>query len=263
MTQTRSRLNFGLTLLAGLCLAPAVPAVEPAAAAAPAGAKVPGGDPVPYALGVFLGRPLDSFDLSETEFKAVLAGLTDSYHHRAAVDPQRYGPQLQSLERTRMAAALERTQQEGQAYLAKAAASPGATKTDSGLVYRSLTAGNGASPASTDEVQVRYIGRRVDGTVFDRSPGTEGVSFALNGVIPCWTQAVTLMRVGGKARVVCPPELAYGDRGAPPMIRPASTLDFEIELLGITPAAAPAAMGPAATPTSPAEAPPPDAAPHD
>jgi len=107
-------------------------------------------------------------------------------------------------------------------------------KTAAGFVYQEVVPGKGAAPAATDTVKVHYKGTLTDGTVFDSSidRGQPAV-FPLNQVIPCWSQGVAMMKVGGKARLVCPPELAYGDRGAPPKIKPGSTLVFEVELLDI------------------------------
>jgi FKBP-type peptidyl-prolyl cis-trans isomerase FkpA len=124
----------------------------------------------------------------------------------------------------------------GQAFLAKAAAEPGAVKTPSGLVYRDLTVGTGRSPAPTDNVKVQYRGTLIDGTEFDSSyKRNEPAEFPLNRVIPCWTEGVQRMKVGGKARLVCPSAIAYGEAGSPPVIPPGATLVFEIELLGIGP----------------------------
>lgn len=118
-------------------------------------------------------------------------------------------------------------------YLATAARADGAVRTDTGLVYARLTPGNGASPAATDTVRVHYHGTLPDGRVFDSSVDRgQPASFALDRVIPCWTEGVQRMRVGEKARLVCPAALAYGDRGAGP-IPPGSPLAFEVELLGI------------------------------
>jgi len=116
------------------------------------------------------------------------------------------------------------------AYLEKAAAEPGAIRTPSGLIYRELRAGTGTSPIATDTVKVNYKGTLVDGKKFDSS---DGVKFPLNGVIPCWTEGVQKMKVGGKAELVCPASIAYGERGQPPDIPGGATLIFEIELLGI------------------------------
>src|SRR5579872_2320574 len=120
------------------------------------------------------------------------------------------------------------------AYLEKAAAEPGAIKTPSGLVYRELRAGTGPSPKATDTVKVHYRGTLVDGTEFDSSyKRNEPTQFPLNRVIPCWTEGVQKMKVGGKSQLVCPSRLAYGDEGSPPVIPGRATLIFEIELLGI------------------------------
>ena len=121
------------------------------------------------------------------------------------------------------------------AYLEKAAAEPGAQKTASGLVYRDVTAGSGASPKATDTVKVHYRGTLINGKEFDSSyTRNEPAEFPLNRVIPCWTEGVQKMKVGGKARLVCPSSIAYGEGGAPPDIPGGATLVFEIELLGIS-----------------------------
>lgn len=120
------------------------------------------------------------------------------------------------------------------AYLEKAAAVPGAIRTSSGLVYRELKAGTGASPKATDVVKVHYRGTLVDGAEFDSSyKRNEPTTFPLNQVIPCWTEGVQKMKIGGKSQLVCPSSIAYGDRGAPPDIPGGATLIFEIELLEI------------------------------
>ena len=120
------------------------------------------------------------------------------------------------------------------AYLEKAAAEPGAQKTASGLVYRDITAGSGASPKATDTVKVHYRGTLTNGKEFDSSYGHAPAEFPLNRVIRCWTEGVQMMKVGGKARLVCPASIAYGESGAPPDIPGGATLIFEIELLGIS-----------------------------
>lgn len=121
-----------------------------------------------------------------------------------------------------------------QAYLDKVAGAPGATRTASGLVYRELQPGTGASPKATDTVKVHYRGTLINGTEFDSSyKRNEPASFPLNQVIPCWTEGVQKMKVGGKSQLVCPASIGYGERGAPPDIPGGATLVFEIELLGI------------------------------
>lgn len=120
------------------------------------------------------------------------------------------------------------------AFLDKAAAEPGAVKTSSGLVYRELKPGSGPSPTANDVVTVNYRGTLTDGTEFDSSyKRNEPAQFPLNRVIPCWTEGVQKMKVGGKSQLVCPSAIAYGERGSPPVIPPGATLVFEIELLKI------------------------------
>lgn len=120
------------------------------------------------------------------------------------------------------------------AYLEKAAAEPGAIKTASGLIYTDLKAGTGSSPRATQTVKVNYRGTLINGTEFDSSyKRNMPAEFPLNRVIPCWTEGVQRMKVGGKARLVCPSSIAYGDRGSPPVIPGGATLIFEVELLSI------------------------------
>ncbi|WP_373305458.1 FKBP-type peptidyl-prolyl cis-trans isomerase [Pseudorhodoferax aquiterrae] len=118
--------------------------------------------------------------------------------------------------------------------LEAAAKEPGAQTTASGLVYRSLQDGNGASPGASDKVKVHYRGTFLDGKEFDSSYKRNApIEFPLNGVIPCWTEGVQKMKVGGKAKLTCPAAIAYGSRGAGGVIPPNATLQFEVELLGI------------------------------
>ena len=120
------------------------------------------------------------------------------------------------------------------AVAAAAAKEAGAVVTASGLVYRSLKDGNGASPKASDKVKVHYRGTFPDGKEFDSSyKRGEPIEFALNGVIPCWTEGVQRMKVGGKAKLTCPSAIAYGERGAGGVIPPNATLLFEVELLAI------------------------------
>jgi len=115
-----------------------------------------------------------------------------------------------------------------------AAKEPGAKVTASGLVFRSLQDGQGASPVATDKVKVHYRGTFPDGKEFDSSfKRNQPIDFPLNAVIPCWTEGVQLMKVGGKAKLTCPPAIAYGARGAGGVIPPNATLQFEVELIAI------------------------------
>ena len=119
------------------------------------------------------------------------------------------------------------------------------------MVYVPTVQGSGAQPGPTDRVKVQYVGKLVDGSEFDSSyKHGQPATFPLGGIIPCWKEALQLMKVGGKARVICPSDIAYGDRGRPPVIPPGATLDFQIELLDVTPAppSSPAMALPSAPP---------------
>jgi FKBP-type peptidyl-prolyl cis-trans isomerase FkpA len=119
-------------------------------------------------------------------------------------------------------------------FVQAAAKEPGAKVTASGLVFRSLQDGQGISPMATDKVRVHYRGTFPDGKEFDSSyKRNQTIEFPLNGVIPCWTEGVQLMKVGGKAKLTCPPAIAYGSRGAGGVIPPNATLQFEVELVAV------------------------------
>lgn len=116
----------------------------------------------------------------------------------------------------------------------QAAKEPGAKVTASGLVFRSLQEGQGASPMASDKVKVHYRGTLPDGKEFDSSyKRNQPIDFPLSAVIPCWTEGVQLMKVGSKAKLTCPPAIAYGSRGAGGVIPPNATLQFEVELIAI------------------------------
>jgi FKBP-type peptidyl-prolyl cis-trans isomerase FkpA len=194
-----------------------------------------------YALGVAMSQNLASLSLTDAEIELVKAGLADGGKGKtpAGYDPQPHFAKLQEMQTTRQAAA-------GKAVLDKAAAEKGAKRTASGLVITTLKEGTGATPKATDTVKVHYRGTLPNGKVFDSSiERGEPATFALNEVIKCWTEGVQLMKVGGKAKFVCPSDIAYGERGAPNGgIPPGATLIFEVELLGIEkPAAAPEKKG--------------------
>lgn len=188
-----------------------------------------------YALGLVLSQNLASFNLTEAELEMVQAGLSDGILNKPRkVALETYGPKLKELQASRASAAAAVEKKAGQAFLAKAAAEKGATRTPSGLVITTIKPGTGPSPTASDKVKVHYQGTLPDGTVFDSSVQRgEPITFPLNGVIKCWTEGVSMMKVGGKSRLVCPSELAYGDRGAGGRIKPGATLVFEVELLEI------------------------------
>jgi len=145
-----------------------------------------------------------------------------------------WGPKIEAMAHARATQVTEREKGASAAYLVKAAGAPGAVKTASGLIYHEDRAGTGAAPKESDTVKVNYRGTLVNGTEFDSSyKRNEPAEFPLNGVIKCWTEGVQKMKVGGKATLVCPSDLAYGDQGRP-TIPGGATLIFEVELLSIS-----------------------------
>jgi len=187
-----------------------------------------------YAVGVAIQKSLEPFNLTPAEVELVVAGVRDAAAGKAEVKLEEKQQAIQKLVMDRRAAQGAVMAKAGEGYLEKAAKETGAVKTASGLVFIPIKEGTGASPTLTSTVKVNYEGKLVDGKVFDASAKHGGpATFPLNGVIPCWTEGVQKLKVGGKARLVCPPALAYGDRGAGGEIPPGATLDFEVELLEI------------------------------
>jgi FKBP-type peptidyl-prolyl cis-trans isomerase FkpA len=233
-------------LLAQAPPAPKPPATPPAAPKTAAAAPKPATSTKPttdeekevYALGLSIYRSLGQFDLSPAEIELVKQALTDAAENKPAVDLTAWGPKLDTFASARTSRVASREKAASTAYLTKAAAEPGAVKTDSGLIYREMRPGTGVSPKATDTVKVNYRGTLTSGAEFDSSyKRNMPAEFPLNGVIKCWTEGVQKMRVGGKAELVCPSDLAYGDQGRP-SIPGGATLIFEVELLEVSGAGA-------------------------
>jgi FKBP-type peptidyl-prolyl cis-trans isomerase FkpA len=188
-----------------------------------------------YALGVSMAQQLQRFALSPAEVDVLVAGVRDELGTgEPKVDLQAYAPKIGALAQARQAVAAAGEKKASEAYLEKAAAEPGAKKTASGLVITEITPGTGPAPKDTDKVKVHYRGTLVDGTEFDSShKRNQPATFPLKGVIKCWTEGLQLMKVGGKSKLVCPSDIAYGDAGRPPTIKGGATLVFEVELLEI------------------------------
>ncbi len=260
------RIVMTATALAAITFTPCAVAGEdaaPQAAATPAAPSAPA-DPAEekktlYALGAALARNITAFEFTEEELKGIQAGFADGVLNRElAVQLEEYGPRIDPYLQARIARLTETEKMAGAAFRDEKAKLPGAETTATGVVYRELAAGTGASPAADDTVKINYTGTLRDGMKFDSSfdgPDPGPVSFSLKGVIPCFSEGVQKMKVGGKSELVCPPEAAYGDRGSAPLIKPGSTLVFEVELVEIVPKADPA--GEAAPPA--ADTPAPDA----
>lgn len=188
-----------------------------------------------YALGVALSRSVGQFSLTAAEAEILKLGIIDGVLNKdKKVNVEEFQPKIQQLAQSRMQKQAEVEKKNAQGYLEKAAKEKGAKKTESGLIIQEIKAGSGESPAAADKVKVHYHGTLIDGTVFDSSVERgQPATFPLNGVIKCWTEGVQLMKVGGKSKLICPSDIAYGDRGSPPKIKPGSTLIFEVELLEV------------------------------
>lgn len=195
-------------------------------------------DSASYALGMSLGSSLEPAK-DHVELDVVIQGLRDQVGGQPAMtesDARRIvralATRVQEAETQRQAGQSEANMQEGAQYREENAKRPGVETTASGLQYEVLAEGNGPKPVDTSRVTVHYRGTLIDGTEFDSSIGGDPVTFALNRVIPGWTEGVQLMSIGAKYRFVIPPELCYGERGSPPDIGPNATLVFEVELIG-------------------------------
>jgi FKBP-type peptidyl-prolyl cis-trans isomerase FkpA len=182
-----------------------------------------------YSVGYQFAKSNGLFGLSPGELEALTRGIRDaSTSAQPAVDTDVYVRKVQDLTRSRQAKVNEQ-------FLARAAQEKGAQKLPSGVIYKELQAGTGPSPKATDTVAVHYRGTLITGEEFDSSYRRNQVAeFPLNGVIRCWTEGVQKMKVGGKAKLVCPAATAYGDRVRPgSKIPPNSVLQFEVELVNI------------------------------
>ena len=188
-----------------------------------------------YALGVAISQSLNDFALSESELEIVKSGISDGVLKKTIkVDMQIYRPKIQQLAQARASVVADKEKKASAGFLAKAAAEPGAKKTASGAIVTTIKQGKGPSPKASDTVKVHYQGTLLDGTVFDSSVQRgQPATFPLSNVIKCWTEGVQEIKVGGKSRLVCPADIAYGDRGSPPAIKPGATLVFEVELIEI------------------------------
>jgi FKBP-type peptidyl-prolyl cis-trans isomerase FkpA/FKBP-type peptidyl-prolyl cis-trans isomerase FklB len=188
-----------------------------------------------YAMGLAISQSISSFTLSESELEIVEAGITDGVFKRPPkVDLQTFGPKIQLLQQARAAVLAEPEKKAGAAFLAKIAAEPGVKKTESGAILKTIKEGNGAIPKISDMVKVHYQGTLIDGTVFESSSKQgELAMLRVNEMSKCWAEGIQQIKVGGKSKLVCPSNLAYRDKGLPPLIKPGATLVFDIELLEI------------------------------
>ena len=188
-----------------------------------------------YALGQLESRRLSNFDMSKKELQVWFQGVLDGVEGKAdEVDMQEFSKEISKLSDERAKRLSSSEKESSKVYIEKMKKEDGAETLESGVVYKVIKDGEGDSPGADSMVKVHYHGTLRNGEVFDSSVDRGSpASFPLNRVIPCWTETVQKMKVGGKAKVTCPSDRAYGDRGAPPKIKPGATLTFEIELLEI------------------------------
>jgi FKBP-type peptidyl-prolyl cis-trans isomerase FkpA len=228
---TKNLLRYGIV---SLCLGSIMACTQNGVSGASAPQKIETDDQKTlYALGLLLGKNIKQFALKPEELEIVKKGLTDAVTDaKPQVELETYGPKVSDLAQKRAAVGADDAKKKGQEFADNVAKQKDATKTASGVVIRTITPGAGESPTATDVVKVHYEGKLIDGTVFDSSiKRGQPVEFPLNGVVPCWTEAVQKMKKGEKAQIVCPSSAAYGDRGSPPNIPPGATLSFEVELI--------------------------------
>ena len=187
-----------------------------------------------YAVGLIMAHQLDVFSLTPAELEFVKQGLSDGITGKPPlVDMEEYKPKINALAVARRNAQGEKLAAQSKQYMDKAAKEKGAVRTKSGLIYQPVKEGSGARPAATDKVRVNYRGTFIDGKEFDSSyEAGQPAEFQLDRVIKCWTEGVQMMKPGGKARLVCPPDTAYGAQGSG-AIPSNATLVFEVELLEV------------------------------
>jgi len=220
-------------LLASLALVACAPTDSPAPVA-PAAELSTDDDKTLYAIGLAIGQNVRDFKLTSEEVDIVAQGLRDSVlgnEPKVALDV--YGPRIQVLAMERAAAGAMAEKEASDAWVAEQAAQPGAERSATGVVVIPITEGTGENPTEASTVRVHYHGTLRDGSVFDSSvERDEPISFPLSGVISCWTEGVQKIKVGGKSKLVCPSDTAYGDQGSG-SIPGGAALAFEVELLGI------------------------------
>lgn len=220
----------------------AILAVSQALAQKPA-AKKNGGfkdelDKVSYAIGMQLGRGFRTQE-AQVNIDALARGIQDSLDDKARLTEEECEKVIEAYEEevsTRIAA---KNKDQGEKFLADNKKKDGVKVTKSGLQYKVLKSGNGKKPKKTDVVTTHYTGTFIDGNEFDGSEKRgQPAQFAVNEVIPGWSEALQLMPVGSKWRIYVPSDLAYAEQGRPPVIGPNTVLVFDLELLSIGRAAA-------------------------
>ncbi len=200
-------------------------------------------DKLSYAIGMDMGGSLKR-NAIDVDIDALVKGLKDALAGGKMMMTEQeqretlmaFQKEFQAKQQEKMKTLAEKNKKEGEAFLAENKKKPGVKTLPSGLQYKVITEGKGASPKETDTVTVNYRGTLIDGTEFDSSyKRNEPATFPVKGVIKGWTEALQLMKVGAKWQLFVPSSLAYGERGAGGVIGPNATLIFEVELLKIGP----------------------------
>ena len=188
-----------------------------------------------YAVGLGLGGLFNLHELFTAEELAVInQGFNDGVLISGTFDLSNHLESMNLLIQQRRTTRSSRLQADGDAYVAEAGTKEGAVTTASGLVYIEEIAGTGATPSATDSVSVHYEGSFTNGTVFDSSYRRDvPTRFQVGGVIPGWQEGLQMMKAGGKAKLIIPASLAYGEMGSPPAIPPNVPLVFTVELLEV------------------------------
>ncbi|MDR1058478.1 MAG: FKBP-type peptidyl-prolyl cis-trans isomerase [Treponema sp.] len=187
-----------------------------------------------YALGMFTGSQLKTFGVrfNYDEFLKGFRAFIEEEETRLTMDEA--WEKIQTLYLNNLSEENKRNEEAGRLFLAENGRKAGVFTTSSGLQYEVITQGNGAKPEAASRVRVNYEGQLLDGTGFDSSYEREmPAEFALNQVIPGWTEGIQLMNEGSTYRFFIPPELAYGESGAGDRIPPYSTLTFKVDLLSV------------------------------
>ena len=198
-------------------------------------------DKLGYSMGLDVGTYFKRID-DEISFEALLRGLNDAYQgnepalsaEEIATVQRAFGEKMQAKQQEELSMIKEKNGKLGTEFLAENTKRKGVMTTESGLQYELLEKGDGPKPKATDRVKVDYVGTLIDGTEFDSSVKRgEPAVFGVDQVIPGWSEALQLMEVGSKYKLFIPSDLAYGEKGAPPVIEPNSVLVFEVDLLSI------------------------------
>ncbi len=208
---------------------------KPVKAVAAAPALKTTSDSLSYSIGLMVANFYKQQGISDINTAAVSRAINDEMKNgKPQLSEQEANACLMAYVQKKKTEKSASNRKAGEAFLSANKSQPGVVTTASGLQYIVLQQGTGAKPLPTDKVKCNYEGKLIDGTIFDSSiKQGQPIEFAVNGVIPGWTEALQLMPAGSKWRLFIPADLAYGDNSPGPSIKPGSTLIFEVELLEV------------------------------